>query len=152
MIMATVILGTHLMAIAIDPFDKNTWPQGDRIWTLARAIASAEGYGTLVDGVPSNPTRLANPGDISDGFKIYSGEVHSGSAITHFPNQETGWQWLHDKLENIFNGRSMIYKPTMTFLEMATIWAGDWESWLENVNRELGTSPSETLESWYSGG
>ena len=46
----------------------------------------------------------------------------------------------------------MIYKPTMTFLEMATIWAGDWESWLENVNRELGTSPSETLESWYSGG
>ena len=132
----------------IDPANRATWPQGDKIWTLAHAIATAEGY-----NIPnSNPARLNNPGDISDGFKIYSGEVHSGSAITHFPNQETGWKWLHDKLENIFNGRSMIYKPTMTFLEMATIWAGDWESWLENVNRELGTSPSETLESWYSGG
>jgi hypothetical protein len=47
--------------------DPSTWPTGSRIWDIARAIAIAEGAN--VEG--SNPDRLNNPGDISDGASTY---------------------------------------------------------------------------------
>jgi hypothetical protein len=66
--------------------DRSTWPTGDRIWDVARAIATAEGY----DHPESNPFRLNNPGDISDCYLQFGGEQHSGSNVTRFPDPETG--------------------------------------------------------------
>jgi len=75
--------------VNINPSNELTWPQGDRIWDIARAIARAEGY-----HIPGSvPARLCNPGDISDGANLYGYEEHSGSKITRFPDHETGWHW-----------------------------------------------------------
>lgn len=135
--------------MAIDPFDRNTWPAGDRLWDFARAIACAEGYGALLNGEPNNPTRLCNPGDISDGFETYGGEAHSGSNVTRFPDHDTGWKWLYEKLDRCFHGKSMVYSPAMTFEQFAKKYAGAWSPWLMNVTRELKTRPDQTLESWW---
>src|SRR6266403_1907032 len=62
-------------------FDPATWPSGDRVWNVCRAIAHAEG----ADVEGSNPDRLNNPGDISDGALTYGFEFHSGSSLTTFP-------------------------------------------------------------------
>jgi DNA-binding CsgD family transcriptional regulator len=131
----------------IDPANRATWPTGDKLWTLAQAIAVAEGYGPPAN----NPTRLCNPGDISDGQHLYGSEAHSGSQVTHFPDQQTGWNWLHDKLQNIFNGSSRVFRPAMTFEQFAQTYAGDWQNWLANVTGELKISADTTLEDWYSG-
>ena len=130
----------------IDPADRSTWPTGDKLWEFAQAIAKAEGYGPP----ENNPTRLFNPGDISDGFHLYGGEHYSGSDVTHFPDHETGWAWLRDKLQNCMNGASHIFKPSMTFRQFAQKYAGDWQNWVMNVTLELGVSPDTTLEEWYT--
>ena len=114
--------------------DPSTWPSSDPIWMVCCAIASAEGANIA----GSNPDRLNNPGDISDGFKTYGGETHSGSNVTKFPNKETGWQWLYNKVQNIQNGNSTVYSPDMTWIQIAQKWAGDWTSWVTNVSAFLG--------------
>src|SRR5271154_4301588 len=101
--------------------DRSTWPTGDAIWKIAQAIALAEGY-NLPD---SNPYRLNNPGDISDGFITFGGEPHSGSNVTRFPDAKTGWQWLYDKLTRISQGKSNVYSVQMTWIELAQKWAGN---------------------------
>src|SRR5689334_21454478 len=54
----------------INPQDKSTWPHGDKIWNLCRAVAVAEGYGP-----PNNvPTLANNPGDLGLGDIGY-GEI-----------------------------------------------------------------------------
>lgn len=121
--------------------DRSTWPTGDRIWDIARAIAVAEGAN--VHG--SNPDRLNNPGDISDGVKTFGSEFHSGSNVTHFPDKQTGWQWLYDKLQNIANGNSEAYSPDWTWTQIAQRWAGNWQAWAANVARELGVDENSTF-------
>jgi hypothetical protein len=121
--------------------DPSTWPQGDRIWDIARAIAFAEG----ADVAGSNPDRLNNPGDISDGARTYGAEFHSGSNVTHFPDKQTGWQWLYDKLHNISTGASSSYRPDFTWAQVAQKWAGDWQSWVTNVTRNLGVTEDSTF-------
>src|SRR5258708_26462293 len=81
-------------------FDESTWPSGDRVWNVCRAIARAEGAN--IEG--SNPDRLNNPGDISDGGLTYGFEWHSGSSVTKFPDKQTGWQWLYSKISNAAAG------------------------------------------------
>lgn len=129
-------------------FDPSTWPTGDRIWDIARAIAHAEG----ADQEGSNPDRLNNPGDISDGISTYGSEFHSGSNITNFPDKKTGWQWLYNKLDNINRGGSHVYSRDFSWVEIAhdpatgaTRWAGDWENWSNNVAAALGVDPSSTF-------
>ena len=130
----------------IDPQDRKTWPAGDKLWELAQAIAIAEGYNVK----DSNPARLCNPGDLSDGYHMYGGEYHSGSSVTKFPDQETGWKWLRDKLENIFQGKSDVYQTWMTFTDLAKRWSGNWQPWMYNVTRQLGVDEDQTLDDWYS--
>lgn len=122
--------------------DQSTWPTGDRLWTVAQAIAIAEGY----DRPDSNPLRLNNPGDISDGCLTFGGEEHSGSHVTHFPDAATGWQWLYNKLSRIAQGKSIVYSPQMTWTQFAHKWAGDWSSWVQNVTRELGVGAESPVE------
>lgn len=119
--------------------DPDTWPQGDAFWDVCRAIATAEGA-----NVPgSNPDRLNNPGDISDGYEVYGGEYHSGSYITHFPSRVQGWSWLYNKVKNGMTGNSTVYLRSMTWTQVAHTWAGNWQDWLNNVTDYLGVSPDD---------
>src|SRR5260370_32854808 len=94
--------GSGPMSITVD---ESTWPSGDRVWNVCRAIARAEGAN--VQG--SNPDRLNNPGDISDGGLKYGFEFHSGSSITKFPDKQTGWVWLYQKISNIVSRKPAEY-------------------------------------------
>lgn len=121
--------------------DRDTWPTGDKIWNIAQAIAIAEG----ADIAGSNPDRLNNPGDISDGAKTFGSEFHSGSNVTHFPDKATGWNWLYDKLKNISTNSSSVYSPDMTWTQIAQKWAGNWQAWQENVTHDLGVGTNSTF-------
>ena len=127
--------------------DPSTWPTGSKIWDIARAIAIAEGAN--VSG--SNPDRLNNPGDISDGASTYGSEAHSGSNVTTFPDKETGWSWLHNKLENIALGKSHVFSVSLTWTEFAQKYAGSWQNWVSNVTRELGVDPNSTFGDYVNG-
>ena len=127
--------------------DRSTWPTGDRIWQIAQAIAIAEGYNLPT----SNPFRLNNPGDISDGFMEFGGEPHSGSDVTRFPDAQTGWQWLYDKLSRIAQGKSAVYSPQMTWVQLAQKWAGNWQNWVGNVTTELNVQPNSTIIQFLQG-
>lgn len=117
--------------------DFSTWPTGDRIWDVCRAIATAEGANIA----GSNPDRLNNPGDISDGSLTYGFELHSGSAVTKFPDKQTGWQWLYKKIKSdLVDGTSVVYSPDMTWAQFAQKYAGDWQNWLNNVTSQLGVN------------
>jgi hypothetical protein len=124
--------------------DPQTWPSGDRIWLVCHAIAFAEG----AHRAGSNPDRLNNPGDISDGFSEFGGEQHSNSNVTHFPDKATGWQWLYDKISNIANGSSASYSPSQSWNAFAQKWAGDWKNWVTNVTANLQVSPTSSLSDY----
>jgi hypothetical protein len=130
--------------------DRSTWPTGDKLWSIAQAIAVAEGY-NCPEGKITNPFRLNNPGDISDGYAQFGGEPHSGSNVTNFPDAQTGWQWLYDKLARIVEGKSAVYSPQMTWTQLAQKWAGDWENWLGNITKELGVDPGSTIQEFTQG-
>lgn len=132
------ILTGVAMSITNDP---STWPSGDLVWRICQAIAFAEGANVA----GSVPDVLNNPGDISDGAAYFSQEWHSGSNVTKFPTKEIGWSWLYDKVSNAVNGRSSVYLPSMTWNQIAQKWAGDWQSWVNNVTRYLGVNPNSTL-------
>ena len=125
--------------------DPSTWPTGDKVWDVCRAIAKAEGA-----NVPnSNPDKLNNPGDLSDGFDKYGGEPHSGSNVTNFPDKETGWQWLYNKIKRAADGKSTVFKPDMTWTQFAQKYAGDWKNWVNNVTKELGVSSDDKFGDYF---
>lgn len=121
--------------------DENTWPSGDKIWDICRAIACAEGYNVA----SSNPFRLNNPGDISDGANTFGFESHSGSNITTFPDAATGWNWLYTKISNHVNGKSTVFPASMTVDLFAKKYAANWQNWESNVCTKLRILPSSTF-------
>lgn len=125
--------------------DRNTWPTGDKIWNVCQAIAIAEGY----DHADSNPQRLNNPGDISDGGHLFPQEHHSGSNVTHFDKPATGWHWLYVKIEHATMGMSHVFIPTMTWTQIAQKWAGDWQNWVNNVTADLKVAPNSVFGDYF---
>jgi hypothetical protein len=129
----------------IESSNPSTWPQGNRIWDISRAIAFAEGY----DQLGSNPSRLNNPGDISDGVSTYGSEQHSGSSVTSFPDALTGWTWLYAKIRNIANGNSAVYDPSMSWNEIGEKWAPpNASTWAANVATNLGVDADSSLNDY----
>jgi hypothetical protein len=120
--------------------DMESWPQGDSIWDICRAIAKAEGY----DIATAAPFKLNNPGDISDGAQTFGSEQHSGSAVTHFPDAATGWNWLYTKIQNHINGKSKTYPVNLTITQFAKIYAANWSNWKTIVGQQLGIDPDST--------
>ncbi len=132
----------------IEPTSQATWPSGNRVWDVARAIAKAEGYNLA----GSNPARLNNPGDISDGRKVYGFEDHSGSSITKFPDAVTGWQWLYTKIARAANGNSNVYDSSMSWREIGALWAPpNAETWASNVSGALGLDSDSSLGDYING-
>ena len=138
------IFGGNVSRITTDPA---TWPfsDADPIGAVCNAVARAEGY-----NVPgSNPFRLNNPGDISDGASTYGSEAHSGSNVTHFPDAETGWDWLYSKWSNIVSGNSEVYSPDMTWDQLARKWAGNWTAWSANVTTYLRVNRGDRVGDYF---
>lgn len=118
--------------------DKSTWPSGDKIWDICRAVAIAEGYNT--NGAAF---KLNNPGDLSSGDEhgqptAGAPEWHGGSNIIHFARALDGWNALYAKISNIVNGSSKVYQQNWTISQISALWAGDSTAWANNVARELG--------------
>jgi hypothetical protein len=128
--------------------DPDTWPSGDRVWDVCRAIATAEG----AYEENSNPDKLNNPGDISDGLTKFRSEFHSGSHITNFPDKQTGWQWLYSKIDNAASGKSHVYSADWTWTQFAKQYAADWQNWLNNVTSYLEVSPEDVWSDYINGG
>lgn len=86
----------------------------DFIDALAEAIARAEGYYAPGphDG-HSLPYFHNNPGDLMTG----------GVNIT-YPDANSGWQALYNKLRNILNGGSHVYTLDMSIHQVARTWTG----------------------------
>jgi len=129
----------------------STWPSGDRIWDVCRAIALAEGAN--VSG--SAPDRLNNPGDLSKGDEAAMGvsgyvTLPDGEIAIHFSTKEDGWQALYSKIMNIASGRSSVYSPQWSWRQIAQKYAGDSSAWAANVARVLGTSPDARFADYFS--
>lgn len=125
--------------------DPTTWPSGDSIWEVCHAIATAEG----AYKAGSNPDRLNNPGDLSDGAALFGSEHHSGSDVTKFPSKEIGWQYLYEKIQRIQEGHSKVYSASMTWTQIAQKWAGDWQDWVKNVCNYLGVDQDSTFGDYF---
>lgn len=126
--------------------DPSTWPTGDNIWTICRAIAIAEGANVPGD----TPDALNNPGDLSKGDE-WGQEVNGyGGAqgnIIEFANKKAGWTALYDKVQNIVNGGSSVYCQNWTIAQIAAKWTVTCSgNWANNVASELGVGTTSTFE------
>lgn len=99
---------------------------------MARAIAKAEGFGKI----GAIPTRAHNPGDlVIPGWK---GDKLGAEGISVFADDEAGWRALAKQIQLIADGKSHVYTPTMSILEMAKKWtATEQIIWAENVAAHL---------------
>ena len=115
----------------------NLTPTGG-VLAMADAIAREEGFyspGSL-------PSRAHNPGDLTEGdfgdTGIYM-TSSSGARIIVFPDDQSGWDALYRKLENIANGGSSVYSPDMTLSQLAAKWTTTQQSsWASNVANSIG--------------
>lgn len=127
-----------------------TWPMGDKVWNVCRAIALAEGAN--VEG--GAPDRLNNPGDLSKGDEHGQNVVEyvilpDKEDAIHFSTKVGGWTALYRKIANIRDGKSSVYNPSMTWLQIAYKYAGNSVVWAGNVARELGVSATDKFGSYF---
>lgn len=106
---------------------------------LADAIAHAEGF--YVPG--SRPARNHNPGDVSDAYL----SVGKDGPLAVFSDDQTGWDALTHKLENILAGMSQTYPLSMTIQDLAQTWTGGDNAlaWAANVSQRIGVTTDVTL-------
>lgn len=134
--------------------DPATWPTGDRIWDICRAIAKQEGYSR---GPGAAPYNLNNPGDLSPGDEhgratAGTAEWHGGSYVIHFATAYDGWMALYAKVTNIVLGNSRTYSQQWSIRQIGAKWAGD-PGWPNGVARNLGVNPdSDGFYSYVQGG
>lgn len=107
-----------------------------KIVTFADAIAHAEGYGP----VGNVPTRANNPGDLSKGDFGDTGKyliAGDGEQVIQYATAQDGFNALYEKLQNIADGNSSVYSPSMTIAQMAAKYAGNSQVWAANVTAYL---------------
>ena len=143
----SLLLGDGMNVATINALDRGTWPQGDAIWRFCQAVAYAEGYGANSSNAP---TSHHNPGDLGPGDTGYPGESHGGSVVSFMPDDATGWSALYQKWARIFAGKSSTYPNTLTIVQAAQKYAGDWANWARNVSSDLGVSQNTRLIDWYN--
>jgi hypothetical protein len=130
--------------------DPSTWPTGDRIWDVCRAIALAEGA-NLSGSVPD---RANNPGDLSKGDE--HGQAFTGYTqlpdeyLINFATKMDGWNALRAKINNIVSGNSRVYSPSMTWAQLAAKYAGNSCAWAANVTKSLGVQTSDTIGAYFA--
>jgi len=127
-----------------------SWPGGDKVWDVCRAIAIAEGANVL----GSVADRLNNPGDLSRGDEhgqpvIGYVTLPDGEVAIQFASKEAGWQALYLKISNIVTGRSSTYSPDMSWRQIAAKYAGNSSAWVNNVANALGVSPDSRFGDFF---
>ena len=120
----------------------------DKVETFAHAIARTEGF--YMKG--SIPNRYHNPGDlkIMARGERYPGQVGIGKA-NHviFRNDAAGYAALYHQIDKMLIGESKFYKQEMTLLQIGKLYAVNSRLWAKNLSRNLGVSPSTTLEEYF---
>lgn len=110
--------------------------------SFADAIAHAEGFYTT----GSIPQRNNNPGD----FRSWGG-YPAVNGYVQFPTVADGWNALEEELNLIRSGTSHVYKPSMSFRQMAYLYADGANdpqgaaNWSKNVADFLGASEDEAI-------
>ena len=134
------------MGITQDPA---SWPAGDRIWDVCRAIARAEGYDR---GPGAAPFNLNNPGDLSPGDEASfplagDAQFHGGSYVLHFATPDDGWHALYNKISRIVRGHSTVYQAGWSWEQIGATYTGGANGvvWGRNVAAALGVDPGSTL-------
>jgi hypothetical protein len=133
-----------------------TWPgssfayANDKVWNICTAVALAEGFNL---GAGAAPFDLNNPGDLSPGDEAGQptagpAQSHGGSNIIYFKTSEGGFVALYHKFNNIVNGDSSVYPVDWTWNQVASRYAGNSQSWLNNVTAYLGVDPETTPEQY----
>lgn len=130
--------------------DPTTWPAGNKVWNVCRAIAMAEGANVEGDA----PDKYNNPGDLSKGDEHGQSIVGyvtlpDGEIEIHFSTKLGGWTALYQKIANIRDGKSAVYKPSMSWLQIGEHYAGNSVVWAGNVARELGVSATEKFGAYF---
>src|SRR5271157_5393055 len=114
----------------------------DRVQTLAKAIAKAEGCyvkGTI-------PNRYHNCGDLKAvrGYR-FPGQVGVGKGgHVRFKNDAAGWAALTHQIDKIIAGDSR-YTVNMSLKEIGKKYAGNYRVWSKNVAHNLGVTPDTDL-------
>lgn len=122
------------------------WAQEHSVLQFAHAIAQAEGYyraGTI-------PNRCSNPGDLKVRGERYPGQVGvcKGGHV-RFRNAAAGWAALYHQIDKALAGDSKFYRQDMTLAQVAKKYAANSRLWARNVARNLGVTPSTTLEEYF---
>jgi hypothetical protein len=131
--------------------DPSTWPAGDRIWDVCRAIAIAEGANIA----GSAPDRYNNPGDLSKGDEhrqAFTGYtiLPDGELLIQFATKMAGWTALYSKISRIVQGQSSVYSTSMTWTQFAEKYAGSSLAWAANVTRQLGVQIGDTVGGYFA--
>jgi len=119
----------------------------DRVGILSQAIATAEGYYAPGerDG-HSLPHWLNNPGSLKKpALGAESLPTWKDTGLIVFPTERMGWDALKHQVELMVTGKSSIYDPSDSILDVAKKYADGDPNWGKNIARMLGISPSCTL-------
>jgi hypothetical protein len=112
-----------------------------KVNTFAAAVAHAEGFGKR----HAIPTRYHNPGDLKTipAAKKLPGQkaIGKGGHVI-FNNDDAGWNALRTLITKMGTGESRHFKPNMTLVQVARMYAGNWRPWLKIVSTELGVPPT----------
>jgi hypothetical protein len=133
--------------------DPSTWPTGDRIWDVARAVARAEGANVA----GSAPDRYNNPGDLSRGDE--NGQtvasyttLPDGENLIVFATKTDGWTALYRKFQRIDMGISSVYSGDQSWAEIGQSYAGNSATWSANVAAALGVDVNSTFNQYVNCG
>lgn len=120
----------------------------DKVETFAHAVAMTEGF--YVKG--SLPNKYHNPGDLkimARGQK-YMGQVGIGKADhAIFRNNAAGYAALYHQIDKMLEGESKFYRQEMTLYQVGKLYAVNSRLWARNLAKNLGVSPSITLEEYF---
>lgn len=124
-----------------------SWAQ-NKVETFAHAIAKTEGF--YVRG--SIPNRLHNPGDLKIIAKgnVYPGQVGVGKGgHVRFRNDAAGYAALYHQIDKMLEGKSRFYRQEMNLWQVGRLYAQNSRLWAKNMGKNLGVSPSTTLEEYF---
>jgi hypothetical protein len=136
-----------LYAIAAIFFLVNTGHCQDiQVHQFARAVARAEGF-----YVPrSIPNRLHNPGDLMTHKIVYPGQVGVYHNYAVFRTDTAGWSALENQIRKVIEGTSSFYRQDMTMLQIARVYATNWQNWSKIVCKILQVSPRLTFAEYFN--
>jgi hypothetical protein len=110
--------------------------------SFAKAISSAEGYGTpgTIPTLANNPGAL-ELGDVGHGVM----QAANGQKITIFGSAQEGWDALNNQINQIYTGKSKRYSTPMTLERFGTIYSGGDTGYGARIAGSLGVAPKATL-------